>query len=82
MEVKQLVKRSGLKRVEFAEKYGIPINTLNTWEYGKGNPPPYVLKLLERCVNEDAGIVDKPSPDVDQLKVLCDKLIDLIRKYD
>ena len=82
MNIKQLIKRSGLRRTEFAKKYDIPIATLNTWEYGNSNPPPYVMKLLERCVNEDAGILDKPEPDVDQLKVLCDRLIDLIRKYD
>lgn len=47
---------SGLRRKDFAEKYNIPIRTVEDWESGKSNAPEYVLDLLERAVREDFGL--------------------------
>ena len=51
-------------------------------------PPEYVFSLLERAVHEDMKQFnepeerDLPEPEVEQMKELCDLLIDLIRRYD
>lgn len=47
---------SGLKRVQFCEKYNIPLRTMENWEAGVTNAPQYVLDLLERAVREDYKI--------------------------
>ena len=53
MTIKEIRELSGLSQGKFAKKYGIPIGTLHHWEAGDREPPEYVLKLLERVVNED-----------------------------
>lgn len=45
-----------LNRTKFAEKYGIPLRTMEDWEHEKSNPPAYVVDLLERVVREDEGL--------------------------
>lgn len=50
--IKLLRERTGLSQGKFAEKYRIPVRTLQGWEIGR-EPPEYVLYLLERCVSED-----------------------------
>ena len=44
----------GISRAEFSRRYGIPVRTLEDWDYGKRKPPEWLLKLLERVVREDA----------------------------
>lgn len=43
-----------VSRAEFSRRYGIPVRTLEDWDYGKRKPPEWLLKLLERVVREDA----------------------------
>lgn len=45
---RRIRERSGLSRRAFGEKYGINQKTIEAWEYGYGNPPEYVLELLEK----------------------------------
>ena len=51
--IKEIRKLTGLTQTAFAEKYNLPVRTLQNWECGKGTPPPYVLQWLERIVRED-----------------------------
>lgn len=37
---------SGLTQREFSAEYGIPTRTVENWDTGKREPPPYVLELL------------------------------------
>ena len=53
MGIKEIRQLSCLSQGKFAKKYGIPVGTLQHWEIGERKPPEYVLKLLERVVNED-----------------------------
>ena len=46
-------KMLGISRAEFSRRYGIPIRTLENWDAGERLPPDYVIKLLERVVEED-----------------------------
>ena len=52
-EIKRIRKMSGLSRKDFAERYKIPIRTLEKWERQESNPAEYVVLLLERAVRED-----------------------------
>lgn len=57
MEIKEIRKLTGLSQKGFAEKYGIPVRSIENWE--SSNPrekrqcPGYLLHLLERVVRED-----------------------------
>lgn len=51
--VKALRSKSALTQAKFSKQYGIPLRTVENWESGVREPPEYVLRLLERAVNED-----------------------------
>lgn len=57
MTVQELRKRTGLSQSKFAEKYGIPIGTLQNWEHGRRTPPEYVLTLLQRSLERDPAMI-------------------------
>ena len=52
-EIKRIRNISGLSRKDFAERYKIPIRTLEKWERQESNPAEYMVLLLERAVRED-----------------------------
>ena len=54
MTIKDIRARTGLSQAAFAQKYGIPLNTIHNWEQGVRKPPAYVVALLDRVVSEDA----------------------------
>lgn len=39
-------KYSGLTQRDFSSAYSIPVRTVENWDTGKREPPPYVLELL------------------------------------
>lgn len=53
MDIKEIRVKAGLSQGQFCKRYGIPLGTLHHWELGDRKPPEYVLKLLQRCVQED-----------------------------
>lgn len=53
MDIKELRALTGLSQAQFAEKYDLPVRTLQGWEIGKSTPAPYVLRMLEKLVKED-----------------------------
>lgn len=53
MDIKEIRNKSRLNQTTFSKTYGIPLRTLQDWEYGKRQCPNYVLSLLERAVNDD-----------------------------
>ncbi len=44
----------GLNRKDFSLEYGIPLRTLEDWEYGKRKMPEYLFRLLAYKVKVDA----------------------------
>lgn len=56
MNIKEIRAMSGLTQKAFAEKYGIPKRTLESWEMGERKPPEYVVALLEKAVKADMNI--------------------------
>lgn len=51
--VRELRKETGLSQPKFGEKYGIPANTIKSWEYGPSAPPEYLLRALSVVVRAD-----------------------------
>ena len=39
---------TGLSQSKFAEYFGLPVRSVQEWEQGRKNPPPYLLELLKR----------------------------------
>lgn len=54
-EIKRIRNISGLSRKDFAERYKIPIRTLEKWERHETEPAGYLISLLDRVVREDLG---------------------------
>ena len=52
-DVYKIRQSSGLSRQEFAEKYHIPIRTLEKWERSEITPAEYLIEWLARLVKID-----------------------------
>lgn len=48
-----LVKQTGLSLTKFAERYEIPLRTVENWSGGQRKASDYIIKLLARVVAED-----------------------------
>ncbi|MBQ3405672.1 MAG: helix-turn-helix domain-containing protein [Lachnospiraceae bacterium] len=65
MTIEEIRAMTGLSQGKFANRYGIPVRTLQNWEIGERKPPDYVLRLLLRCVEEDVtGKIIKELPEL------------------
>ena len=53
MTIKQLRESTGLSQSQFAEKFHIPIGTLQHWEQGVRKPPEYVIYMIEMLIKND-----------------------------
>ncbi|MBR3563509.1 MAG: helix-turn-helix domain-containing protein [Clostridia bacterium] len=53
MDIRELRLRLGDTQGGFARRYGIPFRTVQNWESGIRKPPEYVMRLLERRIQED-----------------------------
>ena len=45
-QIRTLRNQSGMTRKQFAEHLGIPLRTIEDWEYGKRTPPDYIPRLI------------------------------------
>ena len=52
-EFREIVAQTGLSLAKFAERYGIPLRSVENWSGGQRTAPDYVIKLLARVVSED-----------------------------
>lgn len=48
--LKELRKELGLSQAKFAEKFGIPIRTIQDWEYGKREIRNYIVNMMYRII--------------------------------
>lgn len=55
--IKELREKTGLSQRQFAEKFSISIKTLQNWEQGYRNPPPYVPNLIEKVLKSE-GLIE------------------------
>jgi len=49
-KIKELRKSLGLSQAKFATKFGIPLRTVQDWEYGKREPRPYIIYMMYRII--------------------------------
>lgn len=45
--IKELRSETGLSQKKFADKFEIPVASLQNWEAGRTSPPPYVLFMIK-----------------------------------
>ncbi|MGI6270562.1 MAG: helix-turn-helix domain-containing protein [Candidatus Howiella sp.] len=50
MSIKELRKETGMSQSKFAEKFEIPVRTLQKWEIGERTPPSYINKMIEKIL--------------------------------
>ena len=60
-------KETGMKQVEFAEYFAIPVRTLQDWEHGLRTPPEYLVRLLEYRLRVE-GLLGKDGDSYDDKK--------------
>lgn len=53
MSIKEIRAIIGMSQADFAEKYNIPLKSIQNWEQGVRKCPQYVLELLEFKVRHD-----------------------------
>lgn len=58
MKIRELRSLTGMTQKAFAEYFGVPFRTLQDWEYGKGNCPDYLLRLIIFKLEAD-GLIKK-----------------------
>lgn len=63
-QIKSIRTSTGLSQAKFAEAFGIQARTLERWESGVRNPPPYVINLLRIAVENTMQHTD-PADDHD-----------------
>ena len=48
--LKELRKELGLSQAKFAEKFGIPVRTIQDWEYGKREIRSYIVNRMYKSI--------------------------------
>lgn len=48
--LKELRKELELSQAKFAEKFGIPLRTIQDWEYGKREVRSYIVDMMYRII--------------------------------
>lgn len=56
MTIKELRVLTGLSQSKFAEKFNIPVKTIQNWEIGQRNPAPYIPDLIEKILRLEAEL--------------------------
>lgn len=58
MTIRELRILTKMTQKQFSEYFGVPFRTLQDWEYGKGNCPDYLLRLIIFKLEAD-GLIEK-----------------------
>ena len=68
MTIREFRLMLGIKQKDFAEKYSIPLRTLQDWESGRRTPPEYLPPLLFFRVAYDYPKITPPENYLDMIK--------------
>ena len=58
MSIRELRECTGLSQNKFAAMFGIPAATVKDWEYGRRNPPSYVVDMIKTILEYKGIIID------------------------
>lgn len=61
-QIKSIRASTGLSQAKFAAAFGIYPRTLQKWEGGERNPPPYLINLLRIAVKYTMPHTDLTDP--------------------
>lgn len=64
--ITQLRKDTGMSQRAFAERFGIPLRTLQNWEYGVNEAPEYLINLIEDALKLDRN---ESKPELCELEI-------------
>ena len=53
MDIKELREFINLSQKQFADKYGIPVRTLQKWEQHAAEPLPYLISLVQDDIEDE-----------------------------
>ena len=53
--MRQLVSESGMTQAAFAERFFVPLRTLEDWVAGRRTPPPYVKLMMAELI----GVIER-----------------------
>ena len=56
MDIKKIREDLGMSQSQFAEHFGINLNTLQNWEQGRSRTPEYVFNFLFKIFDLDARL--------------------------
>ena len=48
--LKELRKELRLSQAKFAEKFGVPVRTIQDWEYGKREVRSYIVDMMHKII--------------------------------
>lgn len=89
LELKEFRKNIGLERQDFADKLGISIHTLDSWESGKRNIPKTKIRLIKAVFdrynvpeNNSKDDLDIPFFEFEGKKIHPNVVIDFIVKHE
>lgn len=51
--IKEMRQKTGLSQSQFADKFGIPVRTIQKWEIGASKPKPYLLHMMQEMLKQD-----------------------------
>lgn len=57
--LKELRKELGLSQAKFAERFGIPLRTVQDWEYGKREIRSYIIDMMCRIIELEKELENK-----------------------
>ena len=53
MKLKELRKQTGMSQSKFATYFGISVRNIQEWEQERKQPPPYLVDLLKRILDNE-----------------------------
>lgn len=59
MTISELRHEMGLSQSKFAAYFGLPVRSLQQWEQGRRDPPPYLLALMQRVWSLEKQLKEK-----------------------
>ncbi len=57
--IKELRKGLGLSQAKFAEKFGVPLRTVQDWEYGKREVRSYIVNMMCKIIELELELEKK-----------------------
>lgn len=53
MTIQDICSTHGLSQTALAQRFGIPLRTVQDWYSGRRTPPPYIITLLEIALKKE-----------------------------